>query len=80
MKGLFKEEWAESRKPIRASLVAQTVKNPPSMWETRVQCLGWEDPWRRAWQPTAVFFPGESPWIEEPGGLKSMQLQRVGNN
>ena len=34
-------------------------------------------PWRRAWQPTPVFFPGESPWIEEPGRLLSMGLQRV---
>ena len=34
-----------------ASLVAQTVKNPPAMQETWVQSLGWEDPWRRAWQP-----------------------------
>ena len=44
-----------------ASLVAQMIKNPPAMWETWVQSLGWEDPWRRAWQPTPVFFPGESP-------------------
>ena len=29
---------------IRASLVAQTVKNLPAMWETWVQSLGWEDP------------------------------------
>ena len=27
-----------------ASLVAQMVKNPPAMWETWVQSLGWEDP------------------------------------
>ena len=27
-----------------ASLVAQLVKNLPSIWETRVQSLGWEDP------------------------------------
>ena len=27
-----------------ASLVAQTVKNPPAMWETWVQSLVWEDP------------------------------------
>ena len=33
--------------------------------------------WRRAWQPTPVFLPGESPWIEEPGGLWSMGSQRV---
>ena len=36
------------------------------------------DPWvgkipgRRAWQPTPVFLPGESPWTEEPGGLQSI--------
>ena len=27
-------------------------------------------PWRRAWQPTPVFLPGESLWTEEPGGLQ----------
>ena len=37
-------------------------------------------PWRRAWQPTPVFLPGESPWIEEPGGLQSMGSQRVGHD
>ena len=29
-------------------------------------------PWMRAWQPTPVSLPEESPWIEEPGGLQSM--------
>ena len=29
-------------------------------------------PWRRAWQPTPVLLPGESPWTEEPVGLQSM--------
>ena len=42
------------------SLVAQLVKNLPAMQETGVRSLGWEDPWRRAWQPTSVFLPGES--------------------
>ena len=27
-----------------ASLVATSVKNPPAMWETWVQSMGWEDP------------------------------------
>jgi len=40
----------------RASLVVQTVKNLPAMWETWVGKI----PWRRAWQPTPVFLPGES--------------------
>ena len=43
------------------------IKNLPAVQETWVQSLGWEDPWRRAWQPTPVFLPGESPWTEEPG-------------
>ena len=30
------------------------------MQETQVRTLGWEDPLRRKWQPTAVFLPGES--------------------
>ena len=40
--------------------MAQTVKNLPAMCKTQVRSLGREDPWRRAWQPTAVFFPGKS--------------------
>ena len=28
--------------------------------ETQVQSLGWEDPLKRAWQPTPVFLPGDS--------------------
>ena len=34
-------------------------------------------PRRRAWQPTPVFLPGESPWTEEPGGLQPIGFQRV---
>ena len=34
-------------------------------------------PWRRAWQPTPVFLPVESPWTEVPGRLQSMGSQRV---
>ena len=47
----------------------QRVKNPPAVWETLVRSLAWEDPQRRAWQPTPVFLPGESHGPEEPGGL-----------
>ena len=45
---------------LLASLVAQRVQHLRAMWETLVQSLGWEDPWRRKWQPTPVFLPGES--------------------
>ena len=35
-------------------------------------------PWRRAWQSTPVFLPGESRKVEKPSGLQSMGLQRAG--
>ena len=37
----------------------QTVKNPSAMRKNWVQSQGWEDPLRRKWLPTAVFWPGE---------------------
>ena len=36
--------------------------------------------WRRKWQPTPVFLPGESQGRGEPGGLPSMGLHRVRHN
>ena len=70
---------------LKSSLVAQRLKRLPAMQETWVRSLGWEDPWRRKWQPTPVLLPGEShgwrsPWMEKPGGLQSMGLQRVGHD
>ena len=48
------------------------IKNPPSMWETWVQFLGWEDPPEEGTEPTPTAgFLAEFPWTEEPGGLHS---------
>ena len=58
------------------------VKNlPANAGHERLRFSPWvgKMPWRRTWQPTPVFLPGESPWTEEPGGLQSMRSQRVGN-
>ena len=55
------------------------AKNPPAMQETWAGKITW----RRAGQPTSVFLPGESPWLEEPGGLQSMgykELDTVGSH
>ena len=40
--------------------MAQSVKRLPAVQEARVQSLHQEDPWRKEWQPTPVFLPGES--------------------
>ena len=42
-----------------ASLVAQMVKNPPTMQEIQFQSLGWEDPLEKEWLATPVFLLGE---------------------
>ena len=34
-------------------------------------------PWKRAWLPTPVFLPGESPWTEEPGRLQPIGSQKA---
>ena len=44
-----------------ASLMAQRLKHLPPMQETRFQSLGGKMPWKRKWQSTPVFLPGESP-------------------
>ena len=44
---------------LKASLIAQLVKNLSAVQETLVQSLGQEDPWRGKWQPTLIFLPGE---------------------
>ena len=65
----------------RASLVAQMVKNLPAIQETRVQALGWENPPREGnGHPLHGILAWRSPWTEEPGGLQSMRLQRVGHS
>ena len=56
---------------MRASLIAQLVKNLPAVKETRVQFLGWEDPLEKEMATRSSILAWRSPWIEEPGGLHS---------
>ena len=65
---------------ILVSLVAQMVKNLLQCERPGFDPWVRKIPWRRAWQPPLVFLPGESPWTEDPGGLLSMALKRVGHN
>jgi len=44
----------------RSSLVAQMVKNPPTCGRTGFDPWGGKICWKREWQPTPVFLPGES--------------------
>ena len=60
--------------------MAQTVKNIPVMWETWVRYLGQEDPLEKEMAIHSSFLAWGIPWTEEPGGLQSMGLQRVGHD
>ena len=55
-----------------ASLVAQTVKNPPTMWETWVQSLGQEDLLEEEMATHSRILAWRIPWTKKPGGLQSM--------
>ena len=65
---------------IVASLVAQTVKHLPAIWETRVQSLGWEDPLEKEMATHSSTLAWKIPWTDEPGRLQSMGSQRVGHD
>ena len=54
---------------MRASLVAQTVKNLPAMQETQVQSLGQEDPLEKGMVTHSSILAWRLPWTEEPTGL-----------
>ena len=72
-----------------ASLVAQTVKIPSAMQETWVLSLGWvrprdrrspEDPLEKKMATHSSTPAWRIPWTEEPGGLQSTGLPRVGHD
>ena len=57
--------------------MAQIVKNLPAMQETWIQSLGQEDTLEKGMATHSSILPWKIPWTEEPGGLRSMGLQKV---
>ena len=62
---------------VRASLVAQTVKNLPAIQEPRVQSLGRDGPLEKGMAPHSSILAWRIPWAAEPGGLQSMGSQSL---
>ena len=58
--------------------MAQTVNNLPAMQETRVQSLGQKDALEKEMATHSSILAWEIPWTEKPGGLQSLESQRVG--
>ena len=65
---------------IGTSLVVQMVKYPPTIRETRVQSLGWEDLLEKEMETHSSILAWKIPWTEEPGRLQSMGSQIVGHD
>ena len=65
---------------LLASPMAQMVKNLPTMQKTQVQSLGWEVPLEKRMATHSSILAWRIPLTEEPGGLQSMGLKRVGLN
>lgn len=57
----------------------QRVKNLPAKQETQIQPLGWEDSLEKEMAAHSGILAQRIPWTEEPGGLQSTRLQRVGH-
>ena len=60
---------------FRGFLVAQTVKSLPTMQETWVRSLGWEDPLEKEMAAHFSILAWKIPWTEEPGRLQSVGSQ-----
>ena len=64
----------------RASLVAQMINYSPATQGTQVRSLGQEDPLEKGMAIRSTILAWRIPGTEEPGGLQSMGLQRVGHD
>ena len=62
------------------SLVAPMAKDLSAMQETQVRSLDWKDPLEEEMATHPTLLTWRIPWTEEPGGLESVGLQRVGHN
>ena len=56
------------------------VKNLPAVQETRVRSLGWKGPLEKEMVTHSSILAWRIPWTEEPGGLQSMELYKVGQD
>ena len=59
------------------------IKNPPVIQEpqeTQVRSLGGEDPLEEEMATHSSILAWRIPWTEEPGGLQSIESQRVGHD
>ena len=57
--------------------MAQRVKHLPTLLETQVGSLGWEDPLEKEMATHSSILAWKIPWTKDPGRLQYMRSQRV---
>ena len=70
-------DWTDPLQYSWASLVAQMVKRLPSMLETQVRSLSWEDLLEKGMAIHSSILAWKTPQTEQPGGLQFLGSQRV---
>ena len=55
----------------------EPICNAGRFWRQRFDPWVGKIPWRRAWQPTPVFLPGESAWTEELGSYNPLDRKEL---
>ena len=54
------------------------VKNPPAIWETRIQSVGREDPLEKGLATHSRVLAWRVPWTEDPGSLPTVYVVAEG--
>ena len=75
----FTESLPWARQDAASELVAKMVKNLPAMQEIWILSLGKEDSLEEVMATHSSILAWRIPWTEEPRGLQSIGLQRVGH-
>ena len=62
------------------SLAARVIRNLPTVWETQVLSLSWDDPLEKKIAAYSSILAWRIPWTKEPGRLQSTGSQRIRHN
>ena len=62
------------------SLAARVIGNLPTVWETQVPSLSWDDPLEKKIAAYSSILAWRIPWTKEPGRLQSTGSQRIRHN
>ena len=67
--------------PVKEGIPSDSVvRNSSAMQEMWVRYLGWEDPLKEDMATHSSILAWRIPWTDEPGGLQSTRVQRVGHD